>query len=182
MTITGSIGVTSLMPKFTHFKDKFGVSFHTLTSSKLKSIFDRSRKLNQSDKSVLERDVKFVYNNFLSRVSEGRNIPINKLQQYAQGRIWLGSQAKDYGLIDEIGDLEDAFNEAKTLASLHEQDGVPILKWQPNIKNVSDCLRSLRNMRSCFAPVKKTFVKEFTSSSYTSMLESQKVISVFKVY
>ena len=45
MTITGSIGVTSLMPKFTHFKDKFGVSFHTLTSSKLKSIFDRSRKL-----------------------------------------------------------------------------------------------------------------------------------------
>ena len=96
---------------------------------------------------------------FLSRVSEGRNIPINKLQQYAQGRIWLGSQAKDYGLIDEIGDLEDAFNEAKTLASLHEQDGVPILKWQPNIKNVSDCLRSLRNMRSCLLQLKKLLLK-----------------------
>ncbi len=120
-TVTGSIGVFSMIPNMSElFNDKFGISFDTVKTADysvgVNTIFD----MDDFEKAHWQKGTDKMYEIFLSRVAEGRGMTRDQVHEIAQGRIWIGSKAKELGLVDEIGSLEDAIAIAADMAELEE--------------------------------------------------------------
>jgi len=119
-TITGSIGVVSLLPNFKGISEKIGIKNETIVKGKYSDIFDLTKDQSQDDIQVIRGSMEKIYTEFKARVSEGRKISEIDLEKIAQGQIWTGRQAKENGLIDELGGLNSAIDEAKKLANLDD--------------------------------------------------------------
>ena len=119
-TITGSIGVVALVPKLKALADKAGVNVETVARGQFADLFNATRELTEDEVGVIRRSMRRVYGEFRSRVSKGRNIPVEELAAIAQGRIWTGDQAREVGLVDAIGGLEDAIGEAASRAGIKD--------------------------------------------------------------
>ncbi len=119
-TITGSIGVVALVPKLKQLADKAGVNVETVAKGQFADLYNATRELEEEDLGVIRRGMQRVYNEFKSRVAKGRDIPEDKLEAIAQGRIWTGDQAREVGLVDAIGGLEDAIAEAASRAGIKD--------------------------------------------------------------
>jgi len=117
-TITGSIGVVSMIPNVKELTDKLGIKNEKIVKGKYSDIFDLTKEKSEDDISLMRKAMEKIYIEFKSRVSEGRNITDEELEKIAQGQIWTGRQAKENRLIDEIGGLEAAVEEAKVMAGL----------------------------------------------------------------
>ena len=117
-TITGSIGVIIQHVSFAKVLDKLGVKVENIKSGKNKDILYPNKELTPQQKKLLEETIKDVYNQFLEDIVKYRQIDINTLKQYADGRIFTGRQAKKLKLIDKLGNIQDAVEEAKKLAGL----------------------------------------------------------------
>jgi protease IV len=148
-TITGSIGVIGMLPNLEGLRDKWGVSFHTVTQSNRANILS-GKKMTAQDQSYMQSTVEDVYRTFKSRVASSRNMSMEKVEELAQGRIYTGQQAKENGLVDEIGDLKDAFQFAKTAAGLDPNKLYPIHRYEPPTLSAAECLSSLAKLRKCF--------------------------------
>ncbi len=107
-TITGSIGVILEIPNFTDITQKVGVKMLTVKSGVLKDVGNPFREPNEVDLQFLQEFVSASYSDFVNAVVDGRGITREKVLTFADGRPILGSQAKELGLIDEIGDLHAA--------------------------------------------------------------------------
>ena len=118
-TITGSIGVFSMIPEFSKTTHKFGVNVETVGSNKHSDIFSLMRPFDAKETAYMQASVEDIYNTFVNIVAEGRSLEPARVDQLAQGRVWLGSDALDISLVDEIGTLEDAIVYAAGLAGLH---------------------------------------------------------------
>ncbi len=118
-TITGSIGVFSMIPEFSKTTHKFGVNVETVGSNKHSDIFSLMRPFDAKETAYMQASVEDIYNTFVNIVAEGRSLEPTRVDQLAQGRVWLGSDALDISLVDEIGTLEDAIVYAAGLAGLH---------------------------------------------------------------
>jgi protease-4 len=116
-TMTGSIGVILMMPNFKAVMDKFGVQFNIIKSGALKDSGTPFREFTEEDKSFLQSVAMEAYNQFITTVSTRRNIPIEKVKEFADGRIILGETSVKLGLSDAIGTLRDAAREALRLAN-----------------------------------------------------------------
>jgi protease IV len=121
-TITGSIGVVSILPNLKGISEKIGIKNETIVKGKYSDIFDLTKEQSQDDILIMRNSMEKIYTEFKSRVSEGRNISDAELEKIAQGQIWTGRQAKENGLVDEIGGLHAAISEAKELAGLDKYD------------------------------------------------------------
>lgn len=118
-TITGSIGVFGVLPNIDEFlDDELGISFDTVKTAKYATTGSPMFELNEAEKRIFQVGVDSVYIKFKRRVAEGRNIPIDQVEEFAQGRVWTGTQAKKIGLIDELGGLDDALAYAAELAEM----------------------------------------------------------------
>lgn len=106
-TLTGSIGVIMNLVNSEELLKKIGVSLYTIKSGKYKDMGSISRPLTNEERAIFQNIIDESYNQFLKVVSEGRNIPLDQLKNLAQGQVFTGIKAKEVGLIDEIGDLED---------------------------------------------------------------------------
>jgi protease-4 len=106
-TLTGSIGVIMNLVNSEELLKKIGVSFYTIKSGKYKDMGSISRPLTNEERAIFQNIIDESYNQFLKVVSEGRNNPLDQLKNLAQGQVFTGIKAKEVGLIDEIGDLED---------------------------------------------------------------------------
>ena len=84
-----------------------------------------ARPMNEGEKAILQSYIERGYDLFLTRCAEGRNIPKDTLAQYAEGRVWTGHQAKEIGLVDELGDLKKAIEIAAELADIDVQARLP---------------------------------------------------------
>lgn len=104
----GSIGVTQSYVDYVDKNQKEGISFVQLSAGKFKDAGNPDKTLTQEEKNLFMRDVKIIYENFIKTISENRNIPIDKVRAIADGSSVLGEQAKELGLIDQIGDYKDA--------------------------------------------------------------------------
>ncbi len=104
-TQTGSIGVIVQIPNFHKLTDKYGVDFLTIKSGQLKDVGNPTRALTDLDREFLQGTVDKIYQQFLNDVAEGRNLPVEEVKKYADGRLILGSEAVKLGLADEIGDI-----------------------------------------------------------------------------
>lgn len=120
-TLTGSIGVFGIVPNTKNFlNEKLGVYIETVKTHKHSDIANGYRKLSDDELNVIQNSVEDIYETFITHVSEGRGIPVRKVDEIGQGRVWSGTDALSIGLIDEIGGLEDAIASAADLSSLED--------------------------------------------------------------
>ena len=112
-TLTGSIGVFSMIPDFGGtVKNKLHVNITPVNSNSHADMYNGLRALNPSEVAYMQASVERIYDRFTKIVSEGRSMPVADVDAIAQGRVWSGADAINIGLVDEIGTLEDALNYA----------------------------------------------------------------------
>ncbi len=118
-TITGSIGVFSILPNFqSFFKNKLGISFDGVKTGPYADLGNSTRPLTDVEKRFMQSGVDTIYHTFKSRVAEGRKRDIVYIDSIAQGRVWTGSRAISVGLVDRIGTMQDAVNYAVEMAKI----------------------------------------------------------------
>ena len=117
-TITGSIGVFSMMPSVEKLLERVGVNIDGVYSSEGHFRVDPMSGISESEAKVLQASVDDAYDTFLEVVSTGRNMPKDEVAAVASGRIWTGIQALERGLVDSLGGYDDALEVAANLAGL----------------------------------------------------------------
>jgi protease-4 len=116
-TITGSIGVFSLLPNMQHlFNDKLGITFDGVKTAPYADMGGINRPLTDVEKRFLQSSVDSIYDTFKHRVSEGRKVDINFIDSIAQGHVYTGERAISLKLVDRTGTLQDAIECAARLA------------------------------------------------------------------
>jgi len=123
-TLTGSIGVIMEVPNVEGLMNKIGIKTEVIKSGKNKDIASAFRTMSKEERELLQGVMDNVHEQFMKAVSEGRKIKMEELRKIADGRVFTGEQAKTYGLVDELGTLEDALKTAATLAGLKEEPEV----------------------------------------------------------
>lgn len=119
-TVTGSIGVFGLLFNIQDIASKNGITWDIVKTSKFADIQTNSRPKSPEELARLQKVVNLIYDRFISNVATRRKLPKNQVQEIAQGRVWSGSQAKQLGLVDEIGGLDAAIAAAAKKANLGE--------------------------------------------------------------
>jgi protease-4 len=118
-TITGSIGVFSIVPNFEKFlKNKVGVTFDGVSTSPENSSLIGFKPLSPNERSMIQREIDRVYTTFKQRIADGRKMDTAYVDSIAQGRVWTGTRAVTIGLADKIGSLNDAIASAARLAKI----------------------------------------------------------------
>jgi protease-4 len=112
-TLTGSIGVFSMIPDLGGFvKNKLHVNITPVNSNEHSDMYNGFRALDKKELDYMQASVENIYDKFTKLVSEGRGMPVARVDEIAQGRVWSGADALGIGLVDEIGTIEDAINYA----------------------------------------------------------------------
>ena len=118
-TITGSIGVFGIIPNMqSFFKNKLGITFDGVKTAPHADAGAIYRPLSEPEKKMVQASVDMIYTTFKQRVAEGRKRDTTYIDSIAQGRVWTGLKAKDIGLIDRFGGIEDAIIAAAAKAGL----------------------------------------------------------------
>ena len=117
-TITGSIGVILRGNNLERLLDKIGVSFKTIKSGPYKDILSFDRQLTSEEEVILQQLIDTSYGQFVATVAEGRNLDVETVKTFADGRVFTGEQALELGLVDRLGTEEDARRWAAELAGL----------------------------------------------------------------
>ena len=118
-TLTGSIGVFGTFPSIKGLTDKVGVTFDIVKTHDNADFGTMTKELNEQQLAMLEKYVADTYDQFLTLVSRTRNMSKTAVDSIAQGRVWAGSEAVKIGLVDEIGDINDAVKYAAAQADLN---------------------------------------------------------------
>lgn len=159
-TLTGSIGVIMEIPNLEGLMNKIGVKTEVIKSGKHKDIASVFRKMGKEERVILQGVLDDVHEQFIKAVSDGRNIPFDKVKEIADGRIFTGRQALDAGLVDKLGTLEDAVGIAAKLAGIKGEPEIVSKKEKFSIidilrgkfpKEFSDVFPSLK-IKYIFAP------------------------------
>ena len=117
-TLTGSIGVIAQFMSIKDLADKLGITQTTIKSGNLKDAGSPFRQMNDSDKAYFQDVVDNSFGQFLDVVSKERKMDMETLKKYANGRVFTGLQAKEYGLIDSLGTFEDAIRITSKMAGI----------------------------------------------------------------
>jgi len=149
-TFTGSIGVIYGKPNFKGLYGKLGISTDTLTRGKFAGIDSAVEPLSAGGRAKLREGVDFIYSGFLRKVAEGRKKPVSEIEPNAQGRVWLGSQAHDRGLVDELGGLARAIELVSAKAKFAKQDSVTMSVY-PRKKTFFEQIFGLQDARTAAA-------------------------------
>ena len=118
-TLTGSIGVFGLVPNAEKMVGDFGVGVQAVSSSQ-QPFMTPFKALTPAQTNALQKSVDETYGTFIRNVANGRNLTIDGVDSIAQGRVWTGIDAKEIGLVDELGGLDDAIEMAVELAGLDD--------------------------------------------------------------
>jgi protease-4 len=145
-TITGSIGVFGIQGDIQKLANDHGFTFDSVKTGKFADALTISRPKTDEEMEVFQKMVDWIYSQFIAKVAEGRKLPISRVEEIAQGRVWSGVEAKKLGLVDEIGGLGAAIRYAGTKAGLGEHFR---LEEYPRSKNLSE---ALAEMFGRFAP------------------------------
>ena len=119
-TITGSIGVFGLFPNFAGSFGKVGLTTDVVKTNTYADLGDFSRPMREDEKVLIQHSVEHTYDIFLTHVAEGRGKTKAEVDSIGQGRIWSGEQGLKLGLVDKIGGIDVAVNEAAKLAKVKD--------------------------------------------------------------
>lgn len=126
-TITGSIGIYGLMMTFENALSKLGIFTDGVGTTDFAG-FSPTRPISKGVSQIIQMNVNKGYQDFISLVSENRDMTIAQVDSIAQGRVWSGSKAKELGLVDELGGLNEAIIEAANLANITDYDTLLVEK------------------------------------------------------
>lgn len=120
-TLTGSIGVFAMMPNLKEFSDeKLRIHFDSVKTHQYANAFDPFYEFSDGEHEKIQKYIDGFYEQFLSRVAEGRGMTREEVHEIAQGRIWTGRKAKEIGLVDELGELDLAIQIGAEKAGLED--------------------------------------------------------------
>ncbi len=120
-TLTGSIGVFSILPNAQELlNEKIGITFDTVRTGDFSAGLTPFYDLTPKEQQWFQQRTKEMYEIFLKKVAEGRNMSRDEVHKIAQGRVWTGEEALEVGLVDQLGDLDEAIQIAARLADLEE--------------------------------------------------------------
>ena len=138
-TMTGSIGIFYGKLNLRGLYDKIGVSKEILTRGKFAAIDSDYRGYSAAERDKLRQELEVFYRNFVQKVADARGREWDEIDQIAQGRVWVGSQAAANGLVDELGGLDRAIEMAKEAAGLETTEKVTLVTY-PTPKKLIDVL------------------------------------------
>jgi protease IV len=118
-TITGSIGVFSVLFDLSSFLDnKIGITFEEVKTGNVGELITVTRPLTEPEKAIWQKRTEEIYESFTSKAAEGRGMSVTELKKIASGRVWTGAQAQERGLVDVLGNFEEAINIAAAKAGV----------------------------------------------------------------
>jgi protease-4 len=135
-TITGSIGVFGMLPNASEFAGRIGINAEQVGTNHQSTGYSFFEPISSKFYNNVQMDIEDFYKTFVQKVADGRKMTFAQVDSIAQGRVWTGVQAKEIGLVDELGSLEDAIAAAADLADLTEYQ----------VRNYPDYDQSLKNM------------------------------------
>lgn len=129
-TLTGSIGVFSMIPEFSKvMKDVVHVNMVSVSSNKHTDMYSLMRPFDDAERDYMQASVENIYDKFVNTVADGRELESDYVDSIAQGRVWAGSDALKIGLVDEIGTLEDAINYASSLVGDPDSSSLNVVEY-----------------------------------------------------
>ncbi len=158
--IVGSIGAIMIVPQFEEFFERLGVRFVVIKGGELKDIGTPFRAITPEEREILQEMITDVHEQFIQDVAEGRNLPIEKVREIADGRPFTAQQARELGLIDDFGNLNDAIELASDIAGI-ERPAVVELKRKTMLEGLIEAitlttLREFARILRSPAPVSPT--------------------------
>jgi len=172
-TLTGSIGVFAGKYNLGGLYEKIGVNNESIKRGEMSDIFSPSRPLGEDGQAKLSEYVDQFYGTFVTKAAEGRSVSYDDIHAVAQGRVWTGKQAKDIGLIDEVGGFRTALQLAKEKAGI---DGEVQLKMYPRQPTFIEQLLGQQPSSTALAPLLDTWTSDSSMPLGTAL---QSVRDVF---
>ena len=164
-TLTGSIGVYSIIPDFSPLEKWAGMNYDGVSMTKAGDIYDLSRGVNKDLNKQFRENTENIYKNFVTKVANNRGLEFSEVLSFAGGRIWRGDAALELGLVDKLGTLNDAVD---SMASKLELEDYKVFSYNNEVE-FEDYLSSLEDL----LPIQvQGFLKEF--SGLKRMFLSQK--------
>jgi protease IV len=132
-TITGSIGVIIQGLNVSEFLNRHGIQDHSITSGKHKALLSPTRPVNEESTKIVQGIVDSMYARFVSLIEQNRNLSMEAIKLFADGRIFTADQAKEFQLIDEVGTYEAALQRLQEMANTPSDVQIVRYKHQPTI-------------------------------------------------
>lgn len=171
-TITGSIGVFGMLPNFSGLSTKMGIHSEQVNTHQNSGNYNPFAPIDEKFKAVTTEGVEQIYKTFVSHVAQGRKMSFTQVDAIAQGRVWTGADAIKIGLVDKIGGLQDAIQEAARLAKIKTFNTQNYPEYN---KNFDDLLENFP-----FAKTKERWIKEEIGEENYKMMEQIKRIQSYK--
>ena len=145
-TLTGSIGVIMEFLQLYELSQKLGISMEIIKGGEYKDVGSPYREITEKDKKLLEGIISEIQEQFITAVAEGRNLPIEMVKEIADGRIISGATANELGLVDLLGNFQDAVDLAKEITGIkgdvelvyHEKSDSRLLEYL--LRNTADII------------------------------------------
>ncbi len=168
-TITGSIGVFGIIPNMKNFfNNKLGITFDGVKTGKFADLGNVSRPLTDVEKMIIQNEVNKIYKNFTTKVANGRKKTQVYIDSIGQGRVWSGKEALGNGLVDRLGNINDAISSAAKKANLKDYK---LVSYPAQI----DPLQSLFDHSS--DKVRTYFAKQELGENYTYYQDMKSALS-----
>jgi protease IV len=132
-TITGSIGVVGGKLNLGGGYEKLGIRKTTISRGEYANLFSETANFSPHEREAIEKMMRRTYDDFVSKAATDRNLPKEKLNELAQGKIWLGERAKSVGLVDEVGGINSAIQEAKKTIGLRQDEKVSLVPYPKHV-------------------------------------------------
>ncbi len=154
-TFTGSIGVLGGKFVLKGLYEKLGLNVEEVSKGSYPLLFSASKEFSEEEKKIIYNELMSVYKKFLDNVSKGRKMSVDEVDRIARGRVWMGVTAKKLNLVDEIGGIDKAIEEASKLAGLKNYSIVVY----PRKRSLFDKLAEFGIISDIFSLLKKSSLK-----------------------
>ena len=145
--LTGSIGVFSMIPEFSKTTGKVGVNVVSIGSNKHSDMYSLMRPFDAEETASMQAYVDDIYGRFVGLVAEGRSLETQQVDDMAQGRVWVGTDALGLGLVDEIGGLREAVSYAASLAGYLSKGDYHVVTYPAQLTQAEQFIQMLYGQR-----------------------------------
>jgi len=164
-TITGSIGVFGALPNMSVLSERIGINAEQVGTNKQSIGYSLFEPISEEFYTVTKESVEDIYTTFVDRVAKGRNMTNAEVDSIAQGRVWTGKEALENGLVDQLGNLEDAIMIAAELANIESYD----------VRNYPDYKKEIKDLfKSPFQASKESILRTELGEENYKMYQSIK--------
>ena len=175
LTITGSIGVFATLPNFKGFTDQIGINAEHVMTHKNALGYSPFESLSDGFRKSTRQSIEHVYETFKKRVSEGRGLSLSAVEEIAQGRVWTGVQAKENGLIDELGGLNQAIEAAAELAEIDSYNLTSYPKVETDIDDIFGLINPLGSVKNKIKSSLPNELKTFLEASKSQEIKTPRI-------